>query len=209
MNLTDLKYDVIEQPTGQTDPADAWMPDAALLTAVRGEIGLLPDVPLTKEKMLRLASLDVNDKSISDITGLEFATNLRELNMSNTPITDLRPIANLINLVELRMRRPGSVPPTTLDILPIANLINLEVLAIEGHGISDISMLANFTKLRRLYLENNHIEDFSPLAGLTRLRELQIRGNPIKDLMPLSGLNLTNLKYDEQPLNYDSQEIID
>ena len=209
LNLTDLKYDVIEQPTGQTDPADAWMPDAALLTAVRGETGLLPDVPLTKEKMLRLASLDVNDKSISDITGLEFATNLRELNMSNTPITDLRPIANLINLVELRMRRPGSVPPTTLDILPIANLINLEVLAIEGHGISDISMLANFTKLRRLYLENNHIEDFSPLAGLTRLRELQIRGNPIKDLMPLSGLNLTNLKYDEQPLNYDSQEIID
>ena len=53
------------------------MPDPVLRATVRGELGLLPETPLTTEKMLRLDSLDVHDKGILDITGLEFATNLR------------------------------------------------------------------------------------------------------------------------------------
>ena len=89
LNLTDLKYDVVDAPTGQTDPSEAWMPDAALRAAVRGEIGLLPGVPLTKEKIPMLESLSVRGKGISDLTGLEFATHLRDLNIGQNPITDL------------------------------------------------------------------------------------------------------------------------
>ena len=198
LNLTDLKYDGVLLTTEQPKPSKVWMPDAALWTAVRGELGLLPGVPLTKEKMLRLERIEVNNNDTLNLTGLEFATNLKTLTLDgNNHITGLRFIANLINLVELRIWRPEDAPPTNLDILLLANLTNLEKLVIEGYGISDISIFADFVKLQRLYLENNHIEDFSPLAGLTNLRELRIRNNRAIDFRPLVPLNLTLFKYDE------------
>ncbi|RKU33021.1 hypothetical protein C6496_22875 [Candidatus Poribacteria bacterium] len=198
LHFTDLKYDGLLLTTEQTEPSQAWMPDAALWTAVRGELGLLPGVPLTKEKMLRLERIEVNHNDTLNLTGLEFATNLKTLTLDgNNHITGLRSIANLINLVELRIWRPEDAPPTNLDILALVNLTNLEELVIEGYGISDISILADFMKLQRLYLENNHIEDFSPLAGLTNLRELRIRNNRAIDFRPLVPLNLTLFKYDE------------
>ncbi|MDE0009982.1 MAG: sigma-70 family RNA polymerase sigma factor [Candidatus Poribacteria bacterium] len=198
LNLTDLKYDGLLLMTEQTEPSETWMPDAALWTAVRGELGLLPGVPLTKETLLRLERIEVNNNDTLNLTGLEFATNLKTLTLDgNNHITGLRSIANLINLVELRIWRQEDAPPTNLDILLLANLTNLEELAIEGSGISDISILAGFVKLQRLYLENNHIEDFSPLAGLTNLQELRIRNNRAIDFRPLVPLNLTLFKYDE------------
>ena len=174
------------------------MPDLALWTAVRGELGLLPGVPLTKEKMLRLELIEVNNNDTLNLTGLEFAVNLKALTLhGNNHITDLRRIANLTDLVELHIRRPRDAPPTNLDILPLANLTNLKELTIEGCGISDIGVLADLMKLQRLYLENNHIEDFSPLAGLTNLRELRVRNNRAIDFRPLVPLNLTLFQYDE------------
>ncbi|MDE0423363.1 MAG: sigma-70 family RNA polymerase sigma factor [Candidatus Poribacteria bacterium] len=166
LKLTDFKYDVIEQTTQQTDPAEAWMPDAALRIAVRGEMGLLPDVPLTKEKMLRLQELKVSDKGIDNISGLEFATNLRELNLSRNPITDLR---------------------------PLVNLINLEQLSLEDSKIADIRPLAELKRLRTLNIRDNAIRDITPLTGLVALRTLLTQGNPITDRTPLVGLNLTEL----------------
>ena len=198
LHLTDLKYDGILLDTEQTEPSKAWMPDAVLWTVVRGELGLLPGVPLTKEKMLRLERIEVNYNDTLNLTGLEFATNLRTLNLNGSNhITDLHAIANLLNLVELHIRRPEDALPMNLEILPLANLTNLEEVTLENCGISDISILANFAKLRRLYLENNHIEDFSPLAGLTHLRELRIRNNQAIDFRPLVPLNLTLFEYDE------------
>ena len=196
LNLTDLKYDVIEDPTGQTDPAEAWMPDAALRVAIRGEIGLLPGVPLTKEKLQAVNYINVAGKGISNITGLEFATHLRELDISSNPITDLRPLANLIALESLHLSE--LVPNTlNLDISPLATLINLKELFLVGNGILDISPLAGLKKLRKLNLSNNQISDFSPLTGLTELQALQIRGNWTRDISPLAGLMLTDFQYDE------------
>ena len=192
LNLTDLKYDAIPDPTEQTNPAEAWMPDAALRAAIRGAIGVLPNVPLTKEKLQEVISLNVENKGIYDITGLEFATSLTELAISQNPITDLRPLSNLTQLVQLYFEH---VPENAmdLDLRPLSTLINLEVLSLWNTWISaDISTLAGLKKLRVLELSSNQIEDISLLEGLTELRILQIKGSPIKDLHPLA--NLTNLR---------------
>lgn len=199
LNLTDLKYDAVSDPAAQTRSSEAWIPDPALRAAVRGELGLLPDIPLKKENMLRLDYLYAHDKGISNITGLEFATNLRELYLGKNPITDLRPLSNLTQLVGLHL---WDVPvrPTDLDLRPLAKLINLEMLSLEGNGISDIRTLAGLKKLRRLHLSNNQIEDVRPLAGLTELWQLSLERNPIRDLAPLSGLNLTDLNISNNPI---------
>ena len=199
LNLTDLKYDAVSDSAGQTRSSEAWMPDPALRAAIRGEIGVLPDIPLTKERILKLGFLNAHDKGILDITGLEFATNLRGLDLRQNPITDLRPLSNLTQLVEFHFWHVP-VRPTNLDLRPLANLINLEMLSLDGNWISDIRPLMGLKKLRRLHLSNNQIEDVSPLAGLTELWQLWLERNPIRDLTPLSGLNLTDLNISNNPI---------
>ena len=189
LKLTDFKYDAIQQMTQQTGSAEAWMPDAALRIAVRGEIGLLPNVPLTKEKMLQLQVLNISDKGINSIRGLEFATNLRELNLSRNSITDLYPLTTLMNLKGLHI---SGVTPNTpnLDLHALTNLINLERLWLANSKVSDIRPLAALKRLRILDISGNAIGDISSLAGLVALRTLQVQGNPITDFTPLVGLNL-------------------
>ena len=190
--------DLLTEVTQDSNPE--WMPDAALWTAVRENLGLSTATPLTKEKMLLLTSLDANDRGIVDITGLELATNLRALNLGGrNRITDLHPLANLINLTDLHIwhLRIADMPlVTNLDISPLVGLINLEVLSLENNGISDISPLAGLKKLQRLHLSDNQIEDFSPLARLTNLWELRIRNNRGTDFSPLAALNLTQFHHD-------------
>ena len=173
-----------------------WMPDAALPAVVRETLELSENVPLTKEKMQELVSLDANRRNIVDITGLEFATNLIELHIGQNAITDLRPLANLTQLVELHFWH-FPLNPTNLDLGPLANLINLEVLSLEGHGISDVTPLAGLKRLRILHLTSNHIEDVTPLAGLTNLQGLWIQHNWAGDLSPLLSLNLIDFHYDK------------
>ena len=210
------------------EAAEQWMPDANLRQAVREALELPVDEPLTKEKMLGFDSLSARYRDVFNITGLEFATNLRELYISQNPITDLRPLSNLTQLVVLHFwHYPAN--PTNLDLSPLVNLINLEELSLEGNGVSDISPLAGLRKLRELTLTNNRIEEVRSLMGFlnlevlsleangitdinslskaTNLRELHISQNPITDLRPLS--NLTQLvvlhfwHYPANPTNLD------
>ena len=182
--------------------AQDWLPDPMLRQTIRESLGLPANTPLTKDYMQQLQYLRGNHKGISDITGLEFATNLKELHLGGNKnnITDIRPLANLINLKSLHIWRTPSkhhASVIVLDIRPLANLINLEVLSLERQGLSDISVLANLTKLHKLALTHNNILDFSPLAGLTHLRILWIKNNWGTDLSPIAGLNITDFRYDE------------
>ena len=52
----------------------------------------------TPTDMLGLTSLNVTEKDIVDITGLEYATNLQKLWIRWNHITDLSPLAGLVNL---------------------------------------------------------------------------------------------------------------
>ncbi len=181
--------------------AQDWLPDPVLRQTIRESLGLPANTPLTKDHMQQLIRLDGNNKGITDLRGLEFATNLRILHLGGNEnnITDISPLANLTNLVGLhiwRVRRHDT-HRAPLDIRPLANLVNLEVLSLERQGLSDISVLANLPKLHKLALTHNNIVDFSPLAGLTQLRTLWIKNNWGTDLSPLAGLNITDFRYDE------------
>ena len=123
------------------------------------------------------------------MTGLQFATNLSELNIGDNEVSDLSPIAGLINLKELLF---GGRITDLSDLTPLAGLINLEVIHGWGNPISDLSPLAGLTKLRHIYLPLGKISDLTPLANLTELQELYLYSNNISDLSPLAGL--TNLK---------------
>ena len=176
------------------------IPDPNLRTAIKSALGKTSGVTITMSDMARLAHLDAQNANISDLTGLQFATNLTELLLgavwvegqgwsnSNT-ISDLSPLLGLTNLTRLELR--GN---TITDISPLVGLTNLIQLSVEDNSITDISQLSGLTSLTELELFGNSITDISPLSGLTNLTWLQLFGNNIRDLTPLSGLtNLTRL----------------
>ncbi len=81
------------------------IPDTNLRAAIAEALGKSPNAPITVEEMKRLGELDGRNRGIQDLTGLQFATNLGELNLEANQISDLSPIAGLINLRDLALER--------------------------------------------------------------------------------------------------------
>ena len=172
-----------------------WMPDPNLRKAVRYQLELDVDIPLTKVDMLRLLVLDAQRfkiEEISDLTGLEYAVELYALSLPRNRVRDLRPIANLKKLRRL------SLPENAIsDITPLAGLMHLREINLWRNQIVDVSPLSNLINLRVLRLSHNQIEDFSPLAGLVNLEILIIRRNRSSDISAIPTSQLTEFAYDE------------
>lgn len=154
--------------------------DANLKAAVEAQLGKANPTPTD---MLNLLYLRAVVRDISDLTGLEYATNLSELDLSANPISNLSPLAGLTNLGNLTLaNNPIS------DLSPLAGLTNLHSLYMGFNQISNLSPLADLTNLKNLNLENNQISNLSPVAGLTKMQSLHLRNNQIADISALAGL---------------------
>ena len=64
-----------------------YMPDANLGAAIRDALGKSRFAPITTTDMASLTTLDASNRNIRDLTGLEFATNLIELNLTDNPLS--------------------------------------------------------------------------------------------------------------------------
>ena len=175
-------------PPKPTPGAVVHIPDPNLRAAIAEALGKSSNAPITVEDMAGLGELGAGNRGIRDFTGLQFATNLINLDISGNPISDLSPLAGLINLENLWFHA-GELGIS--DLSPLAGLINLKLIHAFGNPISDLSPLAKLTKLEHLYLPDGDISDLAPLAGLTGLRELYLSFNGISDISPLA--NLTGL----------------
>ena len=192
---TALVVPPVVTPPEQKPDAVVQIPDPNLRAAIAEALGKSPNAPITVEEMERLEDLRVGSRGIRDFTGLQFATNLINLNISDNPISDISPLAGLVNLENLWVHALG-----VSDISPLAGLANLG--RIHGHStsISDLSLLAGLTKLWHIYLPSAEISDLTPLARLTSLRELYLSFNEISDISPLAsltGLNTLDLAHNK------------
>jgi hypothetical protein len=156
----------------------------------------LPDP--TPTDMLALTFLDAPDRIITDLTGLEYATNLRTLRLLRNNITSIAVVAGMAQLQELVVNNNH-----ISDLSPVAGLTNLRHLDVhDNHAVTDISPLAGLTQLERLVLRGNLIRDITPLVGLTKLRFLYLEDNHISDISPLLALPpLELLNLEDNPLN--------
>ncbi|MDE0425579.1 MAG: leucine-rich repeat domain-containing protein [Candidatus Poribacteria bacterium] len=131
----------------------------------------------------------IDDSAPLDLTGLEFAVNLKELDLSNYSISDLSPLVRLTNLRSLSV-----VNSAISDAYPFVGLIDLEALHLGHNQISDLSPLVNLQNLKVLHLNHNQISNLFPLAALRNLEKLYLNHNRVSDLSPLANLqNLTQL----------------
>ncbi|MYB96315.1 hypothetical protein F4Y43_20910, partial [Candidatus Poribacteria bacterium] len=190
LNSTDSTTPSVVQRPERIPGAGVYIPDPNLRAAIAEALGKPPGSAITVAEMATLEELYASGMDISDLTGLEFATNLFVLNINDNLMPDLSPLAGLTQLGGLRIA--GN---KISDISPLAELKNLGSLEIYDNEISDISPLAGLN-LSWLSMYNNPVSDLSPLANLKNLRGMRVSVKEPGDLSPIAELtNLENLFY--------------
>jgi len=126
--------------------------DANLKVAVEAQLGISDPTPTD---MLGLISLNADRKNITDITGLEYATNLTSLWLEGNQLS---------------------------DISSLSGLTNLRTLHLQNNQLSDISSLSGLTKLRDLNIKGNPLNSpsydiYIPLIK-TNNPEIDLHYNP-------------------------------
>ena len=163
------------------------IPDPNLRTAIAEELGKSPNAPITVEEMERLRELDVENRGLRGLTGIQFATNLSWLYLRENQISDISPLAGLVELVRIDL----SHNPVS-DMSPLRGLKNLNHLSMNQTLISDISLVRNLPSLTIFGFRDTHVSDLSPLTGLINMTALGFSNENLSDLSPLAGL--INLK---------------
>ena len=173
------------------------IPDDSLKTAISNKVGKSPE-GITASDMESINSLTLTQKNISDLTGLEYATNLEELYLYYNDIEDIAPLAYLTNLQDLRLN-----DNRIEDIGPLSVLSELKRLQLCRNQITDLDPVKDLTSLEELYMTNekvaapgdhteNEIEDIRALGKLQGLTTLHLNGNQITDISAIKSL--TELK---------------
>jgi hypothetical protein len=104
--------------------------------------------PITSEDMTHLYGMWPM-YGIRDLTGIESAVNLGDLEIREGDVSDLSPLAGLTNLYSLSLNNNH-----IRDITPISALTGIVALDLSGNDIQDISPLSQFPILTFLYLSH-------------------------------------------------------
>lgn len=118
-------------------------------------------------KNTNLKDLWISHSSISDISFISSLKNLENLHISYTNVEDISSLRSLTNLKYLSFCR------NVKDISPIADLTGLESLSFDYYNSDCVNTLSKLTNLKRLevyIIENNDISSLGNLSGLESLR---------------------------------------
>ena len=188
-----------DTPEGDTSidlSPEVSIPDANLRAVVHTALELEEDDTLTQQKMQGLTHVSAPNLEIRDLTGLEYAIRLIELDMPRNLITDITPLTNLTTL-----RRVVLDENYIINIKPLWWLTRLTELSLAQNRINNITPLTNLIGLSELRLSQNQISDPRPLVGLTRLTKLSLSENQISDIAALGDLaTLTELRLSENKI---------
>lgn len=149
------------------------------LEALLRETVAKPAGTVYQSDLYGITALNGDNRQISDISGLEYCVDLKNLYLGGNAILSLAPLADLTSLVTL-----GLENNRIADIACLEEMGDLSRLYLGGNQISDIGPLAQLDKLMTLRLQNNRIADISPLlqnSGLGGECRVNLDGNPLSD----------------------------
>ncbi|HHT7227708.1 TPA: leucine-rich repeat domain-containing protein [Bacillus cereus] len=144
------------------------------------------DAPITKKDLLQIKTLSIySGKGITEITGLEYMTNLEKLTLRESNVKDISAISKLRGLkyVDLTSNSIESIHP-------IEQLENINMLFLRDNKISDLTPLS---KIKTLDLIGNNIKDIQPLFTLSTMKQLYLANNQISNLTGIDRLNNVEL----------------
>ena len=201
--------------------------DPSLSNEVVSALGFGPGTTVHLNDLDNLNYLHVNGQNITNLSGLECARYLNNLDLGNNQIGDPSPLGWLYTLQYLYLDNCGLE-----DASFVSGLTNLVWLSLNGnsiHSIPDLQglggtlgwleinyngpliyafRLASVTNLYHLGLHDDGLPDISFTAGMTQLQSLDVGGdwigddnrNYVSDISPLTGktaMNWLSLSWDQ------------
>jgi hypothetical protein len=173
-----------------TDDTPVIFPDLHLETIVRSRLHKSSGV-ITRCDLLQIDYLVIDDPAVTNLTGLEWASELTSLVLGDLHLQNFSPIFSLTNLISVLAY---NTPFTNLNVF--TNLKAGSTLSLSECGVQDISALERLTNVATVVLFNNPVTNYASLAQATHLKGVNISftENPIADLsIFLSFQSLTNL----------------
>ncbi len=177
--------------------------DPALEAVVRRQLGK-PSGEITPAEARGLTLIDGTDANISSLGGIE-CFGLTTALLRENPISDLQPLAALINLEHLEL-----ADAQVADLSPLAGLDKLSALVLDGVlrtlTEADLNLLAHLPSLLTLELRFDVIGSVAPLAQRPSLYDLNLSSGKIlapgelTTLTQLSMLDVSDTGVDPAPL---------
>ncbi len=178
-------------PTPQP-PQEVNVPDSLLRNAIKAKLGLTASQAINVQNIKQLDTLDIDGGStlaygeISNLTGLEAATELLYLHFGATKVTNLTPIANLKKVQYLRMNGTQ-----VTDLSPISEYNSLTYFNANGAtSLVNISPLSKNTGLKEMILRDVPMGNtgMTTIANFTSLYRLNMRNTGVTDIQVLADL---------------------
>ena len=160
-NTITAKVTEIPQPLNFTitalDPSTlVHIPDVNLHAKIAETLSKPNDAKINTTDMSKITRLNAPNANVQDLTGLEHAHNLKELNLGAQYIDG-----------------KGTVNSNKItDFSPLEQLPLLDTLVLHHSALSDLSVLAGLTQLTSLDISNNSISNVSALS------DVDTTGNP-------------------------------
>ncbi|MBC1517148.1 MucBP domain-containing protein [Listeria immobilis] len=205
------------------------IPDQNLLEGLKKLLNKRFATSLTEGDLAQLDNAAINYSNpsqayvpgkVSDLTGLEYATNMTQIDFSASYVSDLTPIVHLPNLKKITgvgtsLRSLDGIQNLPAlenlelgadyiqDFSPLLEAKNLTSFSYDSYrwlssdysAISDLTILSEMQKLQTLNLNWNEVSDLSPLRGNDTIQTLNLNHNKVQDLAPLEDMNNLEILY--------------
>ena len=193
-----------EVPVVEVEISDYFFPDDAFRAYISEEIDLNKDGFLSTGEIEAVTSIDVNERGISSLEGIEIFSNLVSLECEENDIRNLSgnalDVSNNTKLVSL------NCSSNKLGYLDVSGNIRLKYLDCSGCGLRTLDVSSNLA-LEELYCSDNRVtydehgeetENYQGLSVLnvsknTQLRTLVCGWNLLKTLNVKNNRRLTDL----------------
>jgi Leucine-rich repeat (LRR) protein len=154
------------------------------------EIGAYDSLDFSSiQQVTKLEKIDVsNNKRITNLEAIGKLNDLRDLNVSNTPIDNLLPLRNLT-----RLRKLDISNTQVNDLEPLKYSVSLAELYCDNVQITSVEFLENLQSLEVLHCATNSISDIEPIKNLQNLRSLDFSETLINTLDVMESL--PNIRY--------------
>ncbi|WP_334330026.1 leucine-rich repeat domain-containing protein [Companilactobacillus sp. HBUAS59699] len=122
--------------------------NSGISDALRNQLS--PDDPqsVTASTIGQLTEFDSNHSIfLTDISGLNYGTNLKKINLSDSPVSDISPLSGLTKLESLNLNRISLA-----NLSPLSGLSNLQTLSIDGNNVYDFSAITSLKSLKNVTL---------------------------------------------------------
>ncbi|MBC2286054.1 LapB repeat-containing protein [Listeria sp. FSL L7-0072] len=170
------------------------IPDPVLKSYLNGLLGQPSTSDITEAQMDTIINVTINNSSLKDLTGLDYAHNLIFLNLTNTGVTDYSLVTKITSLTNLNISGDNLTTNSLPNLNGLENLNNLTLTS----GKLDNSALTKFNKIPNLTFlnldSNPAITNVMPLKSLPDLTTLFIQFCGVNDFRGIDSFpKLTNL----------------